>query len=41
MERFAFAQRDAAGPIIFDVDVHEFPARAPTPRTCTTTSATC
>ena len=31
MEKLEFAQRDAGGPIIFDVDVHEFPARGVDP----------
>jgi 8-oxo-dGTP pyrophosphatase MutT (NUDIX family) len=31
MERFEFAQRDSAGPLIFDVDVHVFPARRAEP----------
>jgi 8-oxo-dGTP pyrophosphatase MutT (NUDIX family) len=31
MEHFAFAQRDASGPIPFDVDVHDFPARGADP----------
>jgi 8-oxo-dGTP pyrophosphatase MutT (NUDIX family) len=31
MEGFEFAQRDPRGPIIFDVDVHVFPARGSDP----------
>ena len=31
MERFDFAQRDGGGPLVFDVDVHVFPARGADP----------
>ncbi len=31
MEHFEFAQRDASGPVPFDVDVHVFPARGSDP----------